>query len=129
MRSALAITWIMIAIFLISCAFMDFTERLRGYGDAVTMLNVLDLVEFVVALGILFSSFKIIRDQSKNYIGLKISSWIFILYGACFVLFGGIDDTGIIGIVAVFFLFMVSITTLVFIKQRKKASELTHDAD
>ncbi|HEY7161393.1 MAG TPA: hypothetical protein VH815_09035 [Acidobacteriota bacterium] len=118
MRTSLAITWILIAISLICAAFMDLSGVFRG--DSVTMLKLWDLLVFIMASGILVSSFKIIRDQSKNPIGLKLSSWILILYGVSYILLGGFDDTGLLHAITVMFLFVVSVTTLVFMKKSKE---------
>ena len=120
MRIPVATTWILIGFFLMCMAVVSFEKALRGYTDYVEVLNLLTLIIFFFGSAIIFSGTKMIRGRSKNPIGLKIASWIFILYGVSFVLFGGFDDTGIFYTLIVLLLVAISTATLVLLKRAQK---------
>ena len=122
MRITLAITWILIGIFIMFNAFLSFENR--RFGDQLPGQNLFIFIELIFGLAIVFSALNMIRESSKQSIGLKISSWIFILYGVSFIVFGGFDDTGIFGSLVVLLLIVVSITTLILFKCLRRDSGL-----
>lgn len=77
MRIYMTIAWILMGLFLMCVALMDFQDQHNRDHDRA--LDLLDLIQFIFGSVILLFAIKMIRDGSKSSFVLKISAWILIL--------------------------------------------------